>query len=198
MIASRIHFRTAVFITGENMENEIQENVMRVEQQSKHVFRNKNIELLDVVEVGDSTFVVPATPGTTYWAILRVGYETHDVPIEKDAYIDRVAEILEERDPERWYKFVNKKVVKTFKNNQVVEKQATDWRNRIELNIKMLCRCGDDYYGTRLRDNGHILRWEHDACDGRGGYCLRTKVDFPLVVGAQKRGRKKKDTTKNP
>lgn len=166
--------------------------------ESKHVFRNKNTELLDVVEANGQEFYIPATPGSTYWAILRVAYENHDRPIDKEEFIDSVAAILEDRDPARWNKFVNKKLVKTYKNNQVVEKQATSWRNRIDMNIKMLCRYGNDYYGTRLRDAGHILRWEPDAFDGKGGYCLHTKIDYPVVVASKGRGRRKKDSAPKP
>jgi hypothetical protein len=102
--------------------------------------------------------------------------------MRKKFFIDEVAKLLEERDPERWQKFINKNKVKTFKNSEVVEKSASDYRSRIETNIKTMCRhSGSNPYGQRICERGHILRWEYDAFDGEGGYCLRTDTNLPLV-----------------
>ena len=145
-------------------------------------FLKKNKDVLDVVETEDGCFVVPAQPGSTYWAVIRVGYENHDQPIRTSEYIDAIAALMEDRDPARWNRFISKKKIKTFKKQEVVEKDAKDWRFRVETNIKMMCRhSGRHPYGQRLIERGHILRWEPDAFDGEGGYCLRTTTNVPVV-----------------
>ena len=145
-------------------------------------FLKKNTDVLDIVETDSGSFVVPAQPGSTYWAVIRIGYENHDNPIRKDDFIDAIAQLMEDRDPARWTRFISKKKVKTFKKQQVVEKDAKDWRFRVETNIKMMCRhSGRHPYGQRLIERGHILRWEPDAFDGEGGYCLRTTTNVPVI-----------------
>lgn len=144
-------------------------------------FLHRNQESLDQVEDGEQIFVIPAVPGSCYWAILRIAYENHDFPIKKNDFIDRVALLMEERDPEKWDKFKSKNKVKTLKNEVVVEKDANSWRTRVETNIKTMTRHGgSNPYGNRLRERGHILRWEPDHFNGEGGYVLRTDTDQPL------------------
>lgn len=162
---------------------------VKTDTKRNYSFLKKDDETLDVVEVDGITFVVPAQPGSCYWAILRVGYENHDQPIRKNDLIDAVAHLMKDRDEDRWQRFVSKKKVKTFKNKEVVEKEATDWRARILTNIQTMCRhSGSNPYGQRLCERGHILRWEPDAFEGEGGYCLRTDTNEPIV--RRKRGEK--------
>jgi hypothetical protein len=149
-----------------------------------YCFFRENEDCYDVVEdENGKSFVVPAQPGSSYWAVIRVGYENHDQPIRKEDFIDQIASLMEDRDPARWQRFVSKKRTKIFKNKQVIEKDALSWRDRILANIKMMCRhSGNHPYGQRLIERGHILRWEPNAFDGEGGYCLRTTTNVPLVV----------------
>jgi hypothetical protein len=142
-------------------------------------FLHKNQDSLDLVEEGN--FVVPAQPGSCYWGILRVAYENHDTPIKVGDFIDMVAAVMEEREPDKWERFKNKKRIKTVKNDSVVEKDANHWRTRIETNIKTMTRHGgSNPYGARLSERGHILRWEPDHFGGQGGYVLRTDTNQPL------------------
>lgn len=154
-------------------------------------FLHRNPDSLDVVEDGEKSFVVPAQPGSTYWAILKVGYENHDKPIKKDEYILLIAELLEDRDPCKWEKFKQKSKVKSFKNGIIVEKNANDWKTRIEANIQMMTRHGSNSpYGIRLIERGHILRFEYHHFNGEGAYVLRTDTNKPLN---RTKGRRLKD-----
>lgn len=154
---------------------------VEIKNKRNYSFINKDAEVLDVVEDKGVSYIIPAQPGSCYWAILKVAYENHDKPIRKEDFIDAIAQLLEERDPEKWARFVNKKSVKTYKNNEVVQKEANDWRKRIETNIKTMCRHGGpNPYGQRICERGHILRWEADAFEDSGGYCLRTDTNKPL------------------
>jgi hypothetical protein len=161
------------------MSDVVKSDSMKVQTRT-YSFLHKKTDTLDAVEDGDTTFVIPAQPGSCYWAILRVGYENHDQPIRTKDFIDMVAVLMEDRDPEKWERFKNKKKVKTLKLEGVVEKDANDWRTRIETNIKTMSRYGgSNPYGNRLIERGHILRWEQDAFDGDGGYVLRTNTNEP-------------------
>ncbi len=144
-------------------------------------FLERDSDFLDQVEDGDKTFIVPAQPGSCYWAILRVGYENHDKPIGIEDYINLVANLMKERDPEKWEKFKNKSTVKTLKNGVTISKDANNWRFRIETNIKTMTRqSGASPYGQRLHERGHILRWEPWHFNGKGGYILRTDTNKTL------------------
>ncbi len=144
-------------------------------------FLNKNQDSLDLVEVDNESFIVPAQPGSCYWAILRVAYESHDTPLLVSDFIDKVADVMKERDPDKWERFKNKTKIKTVKKSLVVEKDANDWRFRIETNIKTMTRhSGSNPYGKRLIERGHILRWESEHFNGKGGYVLRTNTNKPV------------------
>jgi len=148
-------------------------------------FMHRKDETLDAVEVDedkdDESYVVPAQPGSTYWAILRIAYENADQPIKMSFIVDQVAELLEDRDPEKWDRYVNKTSITTTKNGEKVQKPANDWRKRIETNIKTLTRTGgSNPYGQRLVERGHILRWEPDQLKGKGAFVLRTTTNKPL------------------
>lgn len=151
-----------------------------IQPKRNYSFLHKKQDSLDSVEENECQFTIPAQPGSCYWAILRIGYENHDQPIRLNDYIDMVAFLMEERDPEKWEKFKNKSKIKTMKNDILIEKDANNWRNRIETNIKTMTRHGgNNPYDNRLREKGHILRWEPDQFDGHGGYVLRTNTNEP-------------------
>ena len=153
-------------------------------------FLHKKEDALDAVEEGDAVFVIPAQPGSCYWAIIKVGYMHHDRPLRLEQYIDLVAELLEERNQTKWEEFKNKKNIKTVRGGDVVEKPANSWRKRVETNIKTLTRDGGkNPYGNRLRERGHILRWEPDYFPDDGAFVLRTTTKEPLEI---KRGRNRK------
>lgn len=146
-------------------------------KQRNYSFLHKNDEMLDAVEdeASKTVFVIPAQPGSCYWAILKIGYLHHDRPIKLSDYIAQIAELMEERSPVKWTNFKNKKTIKTVKNGEVVEKTANDWRKRIETNIKTLTRDGgSNPYGNRLRERGHILCWEPKYSPTEGAFILRT------------------------
>jgi len=159
----------------------IRTDSVHIQSKRNYSFLHKNKDSLDLFDEGEKQFSIPAQPGSCYWAILRIGYENHDTPIRMTDYIDMVASLMEERDPAKWEKFKNKTKVKTIKNNELIEKNANEWRSRIETNIKTMTRHGgSNPYGNRLRELGHILRWEPDQFDGEGGYVLRTDTNEPL------------------
>lgn len=158
-----------------------QTDAVIVQSKRNYSFLHKNQDALDSVEDDASQFIIPAQPGSCYWAILKIGYENHDQPIRMSDFVDMVASLMEERDPDKWERFKSKSKVKTIKNDVLVEKNANNWRNRIETNIKTMTRHGgSNPYGNRLRERGHILRWEPSHFDGEGGYVLRTTTNEPL------------------
>lgn len=162
-------------------DNIVASDSVQIKNKRNYSFIAKDADALDVVEDNGNVYVIPAQPGSCYWAILKIGYENHDKPLRKNEFIDAIAQLLEERDPEKWARFVNKKSVKTFKNNEVVQKEANNWRKRIETNIKTMCRHGGpNPYGKRICERGHILRWEANAFEDEGGYCLRTNTNQPM------------------
>jgi hypothetical protein len=159
-------------------------------KQRNYSFLTKNEDALDAVENDVDAFIIPAQPGSCYWAIIKVGYLNHDKPILLEEYINQVADLLAERNPKKWDEFKNKKTVKTKKNGEIVERIANDWRKRVETNIKTLTRDGgDNPYGKRLIERGHILRWEPHYFTDKGAFVLRTDTNVPIEI---KRGRTKK------
>lgn len=154
--------------------------------------KDETLDSVDVDEEKDSeiSYVIPAQPGSTYWAILRIAYENADKPIRMGFIVDQVAELLEDRDPEKWERYVNKTSITTTKNGEKLQKPANDWRKRIETNVKTLTRTGgSNPYGQRLVERGHILRWEPEQLKGKGAFVLRTTTSSPLP----KKSKSKKD-----
>lgn len=163
---------------------------IEVQKPRNYSFLHKNEDALDAVEEDKEVFIIPAQPGSCYWAIIKIGYMHHDRPLRLNEYIDLVAELLEERNQTKWEEFKNKQVVKTVRDGDVVEKTANSWRKRVETNIKTLTRDGgSNPYGNRLRERGHILRWEPCYFPNEGAFVLRTTTNLPLEI---KRGRNKK------
>lgn len=152
-----------------------------IQSRRNYSFIHKNQDGFDIVEEREHQFTIPAQPGSCYWAILRIGYENHDQRILINDYIDMVASLMEERDSEKWEKFRTKAKIKTIKNDEILEKDANNWRDRIETNIKTMTRHGGcNPYGNRLRERGHILRWETDDSGASGWYILRTSTNEPF------------------
>tara|TARA_B100001778_G_scaffold334668_1_gene347056 strand:- start:8520 stop:9071 length:552 start_codon:yes stop_codon:yes gene_type:complete len=151
-------------------------------------FTHRADSTLDAVETDDDqVYVIPAQPGSTYWAILRIVYEHADQPLTANQIIDEVAELLEDRDPDKWEKYKNKGSITTHKDGKQVQKPANDWRKRIETNIKTLTRSGgSNPYGKRLIERGHILRWEPNLLGGQGAFILRTTTNEPLPKKSKK------------
>lgn len=176
----------------QNTELKIETDKVEVVQEVKsqkdrnYSFMHRKDDTLDAVEneedeQDETSYVIPAQPGSTYWAILRVAYENADQPIRLGCIVDQVAELLEGRDPEKWDRYVNKTSITTRKNGEIVQKSANDWRKRIETNVKTLTRTGgSNPYGQRLIERGHILRWEPDQLNGSGAFVLRTTTNKPL------------------
>ena len=145
-------------------------------------FLHRKQDSLDAVSDGNVEFIIPAIPGTTYWAILRYCYENHDKPMRMKDIVDGTARIYEDRDPDKWNLFKTKRQVRTLSHGSIIQKDANSWRKRLETNIKTLTRhSGNNPYGKRLIERGHILRWEPDHFDGKGGYVLRTTTNQPLL-----------------
>lgn len=163
-----------------------------VSKERNYSFLHRNQEGLDSVAGEDGKeFVIPATPGTWYWAILRYCYENHDKPLTLKAIIDGAVEIYSGRDPEKFETYKNKDKIKVYKEGQLVEREANNWEMRIGTNVKTLTRHGgNNPYGKRLRERGHILRWEPDQMEGQGAFVLRTNTSDPLP-----RTKKKKNSS---
>lgn len=166
------------------IEEKSLENKSNLEKKKirNYSFLEKNEESFDAIEDGDKTFIIPSRPGSCYWAILKIGYQNHDTPIPEDKYIDMVSKLLEDFDPDNFDKFKNKSRIKTIKNKIQIEKNTNSWRERIKTNIRTLTRhSGNNCYGKRLIERGHILRWEPDHFGGIGAFVLRTDTNEPLI-----------------
>jgi len=166
------------------------------EQKRNFSFLHHNLDRFDEVEDDDGKkFHIPAQVGSTYWAILKVCYMYHDQPLKMSEIVDGAAEILEDRDPDKWDRFRGKTVVKTLKNGEIIEKEAQCWRKRLETNVKTLMRHGgNSTYGLRLIELGHILRQEPDHFKNEMAYVLRTDTNEPIFRG---KGRRRKDQSKD-
>ena len=181
---------TPIFIETDTTEVFNTSSASGVKKGRNYSFKHRSEDTLDSVEVDeDKTYVIPAQPGSAYWAILRIVYEYADTPMTSDDIIDEVADLLESRDPDKWEKYKNKGSITTHKNGQQVRIVANGWRKRMETNIKTLTRSGGgNPYGNRITERGHILRWEPELLGGKGAFILRTDTNQPL---AKKRNAKK-------
>jgi len=156
-------------------------------------FVNRNPEGLDSVEGWNGEeFIIPATPGTWYWAILKFCYINHDTVLSMNDIIDGAAEIYSGRDFEKFQNYKNKKVVRTVKKGVPIERTANDWRDRVATNVKTLTRHGgNNPYGQRLLEKGHMLKWE------KQNFILKTtnaelnsqpkkeETNFPILTNSQ-------------
>lgn len=135
-------------------------------------FSHRNPEGLDSVESWDGQeFLIPATPGTWYWAILKYCYMYHDKYLTTDQVVDGSVEFYSGRDPDKFEKYKNKSSIKTVKNGIPISRQANDWKSRIITNIKTLTRHGgNNPYGHRLCEKGHRLIWANNK------FILKTNI----------------------
>lgn len=141
-------------------------------------FLHKKPDTLDEVECGDKTFSIPAQAGCSYWAILKVCYERADKPITVDQLCDCVAELMTDRDEEKWERYCGKSKTTVYhKLEQKRNVQKTKpWQERIINNAKTLTRLGgNSKYGLRLYERGHQLCFEHDDND-QPYFILRTDI----------------------
>ncbi len=134
---------------------EIQNNLVSKKARN-FSFKNKKVATMDAVGDGINTFVVPATPGCVWWAILKIMYENFDKPVTYRTLIDGVEELMKDRDENRWNRYIGKKSVTTVKNGQRVIKETKSWRQRVLNNAKTLTRLGGtNVYGLRIKELGH-------------------------------------------
>lgn len=131
-----------------------------------HSFVAKPPDRLDSVEMEDGTIhVVPARPGSTYWAILRIMYESFGKPVRQEELTKGVESLMQESHPERWDKYKAKTKVVSFRKTKQLNRvqQASNWRERIIGNAKTLTRQGGSSpYGLRLIERGHCLKYTYD------------------------------------
>ena len=183
------------------MQPSIDENVsndqdLKTVKRRNYSFLHRNQEGLDSVVAWDNQEItIPATPGTWYWAIIKYCYENHDRALELDDVIDGATEIYSGRDPEKFEAYKAKSKIKTRKNGEPIEREANSWRDRIETNIKTLTRHGgSNPYGERLRERGHILRWEPNLLS-KGAFVLRTDTNEPYRI-SNPNGKKSRQKSK--
>lgn len=159
-----------------------------LEKNRNYSFLDRNQEALDeAIGWDNKEYVIPATPGTWYWAILKYCYQYHDRPLAIDKIVDGSAEIYASRDITKFEQYKAKDHIKTQKQGKPISREANPWRLRVETNIKTLTRHGgSNPYGQRLRERGHILRWEPNHFQGQGAYVLRTDTDQPTRRGRGK------------
>jgi hypothetical protein len=161
--------------TKAQVETDVTEVQTSADKGRNYSFLHKPDSTFDAVETDDGeVYIIPAQSGSTYWAILRVIFEHYGSPMRIDDIIDEVAELLEDRDPDKWDRYKNKTSVTTRKDGQKVSKPANNWRKRLETNIKTLTRSGGkNPYGLRLLERGYRLFWDPNAFDGQGGILIK-------------------------
>jgi hypothetical protein len=126
--------------------------------------KSAKFETVDVKGLGEVS--IPATIGSTYWAILRVMYERPNQPVYPDQLVKLVAELMEEAFPDRWDNYTGKAETTVFRRvDQKRDRQKIKtWQDRIIGNAKTLTRIGGTaQYGMRLKERGHLLRFEYDG-----------------------------------
>src|SRR5688572_24719891 len=113
-------------------------------------FCHQNPDKFDQIEVDGKTFVIPANIGTSFWAVLRVCFETPNRPIYLSELVDKVAFIMHARDAAKWHDFCHKR-------------DAKPWKERLVMCAMMLIRrTGNNPYGFRLAEQGHALDLKRD------------------------------------
>ena len=137
---------------------------------------NRRPDTLESIEVNGVTYVIPATVGSYYWAILKVMYNNINQPVLYDELIDGVDEILEEYDAEAWSAKKNKKEIMVWKRAEQRRevKPINPWQDRVISNAKTLCRWRD--YGKRLHERGHVLRLEYDPKNNEPYFVLHDNL----------------------
>jgi hypothetical protein len=135
----------------------------------------KNPDRFDQVAVGGTIYVIPARAGSCLWAVLRACYEHADERVFADGLVQLVAELLRDRDPQRWAAYQSKA-------------RAKPWQDRVLMSARMLTRGGgSNPYGLRLIERGHLLTSGHDE-QGRLYFLLRTDGEREPTDGSGSRG----------
>ncbi len=139
-------------------------------------FIGKNTEEFDNFEFEGVNYIIPASIGSTFWAIIKVLYTHQNNKIYYETMTSQVAEFMKDRDEEAWNKYVNKKEVTIHKKSSSSRetKQITPWTDRIISNARTLTRKED--YGKRLIEMGFKLTHNKDKDNGKN-YFLLEKTD---------------------
>ena len=133
----------------------------------------------ETVEVNGTEISIPATIGSTYWAILRVMYERANTPVYPDDLVNLVEALMEDAFPERWDIYTGKSETTVFRRvDQKRDRQKIKtWKDRVINNAKTLTRIGGTaQYGMRLKERGHLLRFEYDS-KNKPCFVLHTNLD---------------------
>jgi hypothetical protein len=121
-------------------------------------------ETVEVPGLGEVS--IPATIGSTYWAILRVMYENANRPIYPDQLVKLVKDLMEEAFPDRWNIYIGKAETTVYRRVDAKRdrQKIKTWQDRVINNAKTLTRIGGTaQYGMRLKERGHLLRFEYDG-----------------------------------
>ena len=84
------------------------ESIVQTKKPRVYSFRHKNIEKLNTVEVYGKEIPIPASLGSTYWAILKTCYQYADKPVTMEQLCLGVEELMIDRDKEAWEKYIVK------------------------------------------------------------------------------------------
>jgi hypothetical protein len=146
---------------------------------------NRRPDSLETVEIKKKSYLIPATMGSNYWAILRIMYHNINEPVLFDELIDGVDETMKDHDAKAWDYFCNKQQTTVWKRGEQKRevKPIKSWQDRIINNAKTLCRWKD--YGKRLHERGHVMRLEHDPKNGDPYFVLYDNLDS--LDGAKKK-----------
>jgi len=138
---------------------------------------NRKPDSLETIEVGNKSYIIPATMGSNYWAILHIMYQNINQPVLFDELIEGVDQIMQEYDPKSWEYFCSKQQTTVWKRQEKIRetKPIKPWQDRIINNAKTLCRWKD--YGKRLYERGHVMRLEHDPKTSESYFILYDSLD---------------------
>jgi hypothetical protein len=131
-------------------------------RERNYSFVHKKAETLDEVEIKGNKYSIPAHIGSTYWAILKICYESANKPVLTDDLVKGVDELMRDRDEDSWNEFCGKEKVTVYSKleSKLGTKPIKPWQERVINNAKTLTRLGGKSpYGHRLFERGHVLRF---------------------------------------
>ena len=140
-------------------------------------FINKNSEEFDNIEIDGEELIIPATIGSTFWAIIKVLYHHIDEPVFYQELTSEVEELMKDRDENAWNNYINKTETTVYKRLTGLreKKEISPWPDRIISNTRTLTRTKGNFpYGKRLMELGFKL--EHVSAK-QGNYFLLTKTN---------------------
>lgn len=173
----------------------VQSEQEKKERARNYSFKHKKNDTMDTAEKDGVSYPIPANVGSTYWAIIKVGYNHANERIYIDQLVKEVQEIMIDRDPDEWDKFCGRKEVRAHSKLTAASttQDAKPWKERLINNAKTLTRIGGkSAYGLRLVERGHVLRFEYDEKD-LPCFVLYTNLD---VLSAPKKKKAKKTAEK--